>query len=85
MTRADYRMKQGDRTICDICLGLHAVKTGLSDLTVDYTEKHVAEDLQLLQDVLKTWTPSPSLSVSFDESVRYMMICILLEYGVLEL
>lgn len=85
MTRVDCRKRQGDRTICDICLALHAVKHGSSELSSDYNEGHVAEDIQLLKDILKTWTPSPSFAASFDESVRFMILSVLMEYGELGL
>jgi hypothetical protein len=71
--------------VCDICLKLHGLKTGGIEFSEEYTEKHADDDLELLKDILKTWTPSASRTVSFDESVKYMIMCVLMEHGVVEL
>lgn len=85
ISRGDCRVKQAGRSVCDICLKLHALKTGATEFSEDYTEKHADDDLELLKEILKTWTPSASRTVSFDESVKYMIMCVLMEHGVVEL
>lgn len=80
ISRGDCRLRQAGRSVCDICLKLHGLKTGCIEFSEDYTKKHADDDLELLKDILKTWTPSSSRTVSFDESVRYMIMCVLMEY-----
>jgi hypothetical protein len=85
LSRGDCRVRQAGRSVCDICLKLHSLKTGATEFSEAYTEKHADDDVQLLKDILKTWTPSPQYAVSFDEAVRYMVMCVLMEQGVIEL
>lgn len=63
------RERQGDRSLLDICLEVHAATTGAGDLD----PASYISDIHLLRDALLQWEGAPPQTKEFDAAVKQLI------------